>query len=189
MIRVLLFLGLCPACLAAQNTWVGLRVGRNIADLQGDRTRSGAALGVFTQTRVSGHVDLEWGVDWMRSAVDGLEPSSPAPSSVGEPEYLTTNLTARVSAARSFSDASRITLGAAAFGGGWLGMRSGGHVPGADPRRLDFGQVWGVSVFAARAAVKLEASLRAYHGEREVWVGGPRQRGARALIGIAYRVR
>ena len=189
MNRALLLVALLPASLSAQDTYVGVRAGRNMAQLPWDRMRSGPAIGVFTQTRVSEHVGLEWGVDWMRSAVGDLDPSSVSPPPVGQPEYLTTDLVARISAARSFFDAFRITLGAAAFGGGWLGGRIGGHLRAADPRRLDFGQAWGVSLFAIRKAVKLEASLRAYHGEREIWEGGPRQRGSRALIGIAYRIR
>ena len=56
-------------------------------------------------------------------------------------------------------------------------------------RRFDFGHVWGVSLFAVRDRVQLDLGLRAYHGERAIWNGADKQRGIRALVGVAYRVR
>ena len=189
MIRVLLFLGLCPALLSAQDTYVGIRAGRNVAQVDDELTRSGLVVGAFAQASVSRHIGLEWSVDWMRSAVEDFDMTSVAPPPPVEPAYLTTSLVARVATSRSFFDAFPVTLGAAASGGGWLGARSGGDANAGELRRFDFGQVWGVSVFGIRGAVKLEVALHAYHGEREVWDRGPRQRGSRALLGIAYRIR
>ncbi len=190
MLRALLFLALFPAIVSAQDTYLGLRFGRNVAQLPDGGTRSGPAIGVFTQVDISDHLGVGWDVGWMRSAVlDSVQPWRSEMWSVARPEYVTTDLVARLSSSHSFDLSSPTTVGVTLSGGGWLGARTGGQFVVAHPTTFDFGHVWGVSFFVARGALKLEASMRAYHGEREVWKGGFQQRGAPALIGIAYRVR
>ncbi len=190
MFRALLCLAFCPAMLSAQNAYVGVRAGQNVAQLPDNGTRSGPAIGIFTQVDLSEQLGLGWDVGWMRSAVlDSVEPWRSEMWSVARPEYMLTDLVARLSLSHSFLRSSPTTLGVTISGGGWLGARTGGHFVAANPSVLDFGHVWGVSFFVARRALKLEATLRAYHGQRGIWKGGPQQRGSPALIGIAYRVR
>jgi hypothetical protein len=190
LLLLLLVLALAPAPLGAQQAFVGVQVGRNSAQIAGDRTRSGPAVGVFGQVDLSEHVGVGSHVTWLRSAVeDEVEPWNSAPSAVAEPEYLVTDLVGRLSWRGGAITPMDLTLGATVSGGGWLGVRTGGSFVADAPRRADFGHVWGVSLFAIQGRVKVALSVRAYHGEREVWEGGPRQRGSPAFLAVGYRIR
>lgn len=189
MMRSLLFLVLFPTFLQAQEAYIGIRAGRNVAQLPQDRTRSGPTLSVFTEIGVSEHVGVGWEVSWLRAAVaDDRPPSGATSPGIAEPEYLTTDLVGRLSWSTTHLAPFHLRLGATVVGGGWLGLRTGGSVTETALARTDFGQLWGVSCFATHRAVKLELGIRAYHGEQAVWESGPRQQGSLIFIGVGVRI-
>ncbi|MGD8322673.1 MAG: hypothetical protein PVJ02_19640 [Gemmatimonadota bacterium] len=189
MIRSIVLLALFPAVLAAQETYVGMQIGRNAVDLLHHGTRTGLAAGLFTEVDLNDHVGVGWEVTWLRSAVEEpLDPWNSRWPNTADPEYLTTDLVGRLSWRVPAPLPFDLAVGATVVGGGWLGYRTGGSYADAALRRADFGHVWGVAFFAERGRLKVEASARSYHGEREVWDGGPTQRGSPAFIGVAYRI-
>lgn len=186
---LLLSLAILPGALGAQQAWVGVRAGRNAAQLSGGRTRSEPAVGAFAEVDLSEHVGVGWDLTWIRSAVDpGPGSSSSGGEPPVEPEYVLMDVVGRLSWRRSLTAPLDVTVGAAVSGGGWLGARTGGSVVASALGRADFGHVWGVSFFAQHGPVRLRAGVHALHGERGVWEGGPEQRGAIAFVGLAVRI-
>lgn len=195
MIRELLLIACLPAALRAQETKdippevrVGLEMGRVAATLPAERTLTGPLLGVLTQVDFSNHLGAGLDVIWLRSGVEDPADGAPSgPPPAARPEYVMTDLAARLS--WRVRTGSRSVVGATLSAGGWLGWRTGGTFRSSEVRRADFGNLWGLALFGDLGRARLQLSLRAYHGERPLWDGGPTQRAAPAVLGFAYRVR
>ena len=193
MLLQCILLLLSPRLGGAQETHLGLLVGRTTTEIYEDDYHHGRLAGIFVQARITEHLAVRSEADWVRTAVvedrllhpPSLLSSWPSPTVL---EYGEVNLQGRLSWLSGTLPVLDSRMGLSGFGGGWLSTRTHGDVRGPNPRRFDFGHLVGLGASWFWSDLLVQVEARSYHGDRKLYVDGPTREGSQFLMALGYRI-